>query len=74
LYWFILAMKVIPKSGIWYTRAILIACPTTRHKMPLLSGLLLYLCNLMKPDYPHKLFGDSRENYSLLMEALAMGS
>jgi hypothetical protein len=26
----------------------------------------------MKPDYPHKLFGDKRMGYCLLMEALAM--
>jgi hypothetical protein len=27
----------------------------------------------MIPDYPHKLFGDKRFCYCLLMEALAMG-
>jgi hypothetical protein len=26
----------------------------------------------MQPDYPHKLFKDQRNNYSLLMLALAM--
>ena len=26
----------------------------------------------MRPDYPHKLFNDHRNNFSLLMEALAM--
>jgi hypothetical protein len=26
----------------------------------------------MRPDYPHKLFSDHRNNFSLLMEALAM--
>jgi hypothetical protein len=26
----------------------------------------------MLPDYPHKIFGDKRLNYSLLMETLAM--
>ncbi len=26
----------------------------------------------MLPDYPHKLFGDRRENFNLLMETLAM--
>jgi hypothetical protein len=26
----------------------------------------------MLPDYPHKIFGDKRLNYSLLMQALAM--
>lgn len=28
----------------------------------------------MQPDYPHKLFSDKRNNYSLLMLALAMDS
>jgi hypothetical protein len=28
----------------------------------------------MQPDYPHKVFGDKRVNYSLLMLALAMDS
>jgi hypothetical protein len=28
----------------------------------------------MIPDYPHKLFGDKRFCYCLLMEALAMGA
>jgi len=28
----------------------------------------------MIPDYPHKLFADKRNNYSLLMLALAMDS
>jgi len=27
---------------------------------------------VMRPDYPHKIFGDKRGNYCLLMEALAM--
>jgi hypothetical protein len=26
----------------------------------------------MRPDYPHKLFKDQRNQFSLLMEALAM--
>jgi hypothetical protein len=26
------------------------------------------------PDYPHKIFGDKRFCYCLLMEALAMGA
>jgi hypothetical protein len=26
----------------------------------------------MLPDYPHKVFGDKRAGYCLLMEALAM--
>ncbi len=26
----------------------------------------------MRPDYPHKLFTDHRNNFSLLMETLAM--
>lgn len=26
----------------------------------------------MTPDYPHKIFSDKRNNYSLLMLALAM--
>ena len=26
----------------------------------------------MLPDYPHKIFKDRRNNYNLLMEALAM--
>lgn len=28
----------------------------------------------MIPDYPHKIFGDKRINYSLLMITLAMDS
>jgi hypothetical protein len=28
----------------------------------------------MHPDYPHKLFGDKRCRFNLLMEALAMDS
>ncbi|MGC4034637.1 MAG: hypothetical protein QM764_01660 [Chitinophagaceae bacterium] len=28
----------------------------------------------MRPDYPHKLFSDLRTDFSMLMEALAMGS
>jgi hypothetical protein len=28
----------------------------------------------MQPDYPHKLFSDKRISYTLLMDALAMGS
>jgi hypothetical protein len=28
----------------------------------------------MTPDYPHKLFSDKRNNYSLLMLTLAMDS
>jgi hypothetical protein len=28
----------------------------------------------MLPDYPHKLFSDKRDVFSLLMEAMAMGS
>jgi len=28
----------------------------------------------MQPDYPHKIFTDRRNNYSLLMLALAMDS
>jgi hypothetical protein len=28
----------------------------------------------MRPDYPHKLFGDHRSDFNLLMEALAMDS
>jgi hypothetical protein len=28
----------------------------------------------MLPDYPHKLFGDKRSNFNLLMETLAMDS
>jgi len=28
----------------------------------------------MKPDYPHKVFGDKRTNYTLLMVTLAMDS
>jgi hypothetical protein len=26
----------------------------------------------MRPDYPHKIFKDERNNFSLLMETLAM--
>jgi len=26
----------------------------------------------MRPDHPHKLFGDKRKNYFLLVETLAM--
>jgi hypothetical protein len=26
----------------------------------------------MRPDYPHKIFGDKRTNYILLVEKLAM--
>jgi hypothetical protein len=26
----------------------------------------------MRPDYPHKLFGDQRRDFSMLMETLAM--
>jgi len=28
----------------------------------------------MRPDYPHKVFGDKRTNYILLVEKLAMES
>ncbi len=28
----------------------------------------------MMPDYPHKVFGDKRTQYNLLMNALAMDS
>ena len=28
----------------------------------------------MRPDYPHKLFADHRNNFSMLMETLAMDS
>jgi hypothetical protein len=28
----------------------------------------------MVPDYPHKIFGDKRSNYTMLMIALAMDS
>jgi hypothetical protein len=28
----------------------------------------------MQPDYPHKVFGDKRVNYTMLMIALAMDS
>jgi len=31
-----------------------------------------YLWFIMIPDYPHKIFGDRRINYSLLMMTLAM--
>lgn len=34
--------------------------------------VFIYLCNQMKPDYPHKRFNDLRRHYTLLMEALAM--
>lgn len=32
-----------------------------------------YLCAMI-PDYPHKFFADHRNNFSLLMETLAMDS
>ena len=36
------------------------------------SSILLTLPATMLPDYPHKIFGDKRGRYFLLMEALAM--
>jgi len=36
--------------------------------------VLLSLFQDMIPDYPHKLFSDKRNNYSLLMLTLAMDS
>jgi len=42
-------------------------------KLVLASGARnLSLCYNMIPDYPHKIFGDKRICYCLLMEALAM--
>jgi hypothetical protein len=29
---------------------------------------------IMRPDYPHKLFGDHRNSFVMLMEALALES
>lgn len=35
---------------------------------------LYYLYFIMMPDYPHKVFGDKRTGYNLLMITLAMDS
>jgi hypothetical protein len=38
------------------------------------SGIFSNFTKDMLPDFPHKLFKDRRNNYSLLMETLAMDS
>jgi hypothetical protein len=36
------------------------------------GGQVFITFGAMIPDYPHKIFGDRRMNYSLLMTTLAM--